>query len=128
VLAMTSKRDELNVLQKDVESAQRAYDVAKQRLSTNSLASQIDHSNVTLLADARPPSRPAKPKIKLNTMIGAVLGLLLGVTSAMLWEHFEPRLRSPGQASQVLGLHMLGSMPENRPPLTASLRTALRLT
>ena len=46
----------------------------------------------------------------------------------MLWEHFEPRLRSPGQASQVLGLHMLGSMPENRPPLTASLRTALRLT
>jgi succinoglycan biosynthesis transport protein ExoP len=128
VLAMTSQRDELNVLQKDVESAQRAYDLAKQRLSTNSLASQIDHSNVTLLAEARPPSTPAKPKIRLNTMIGAFLGLLLGVTSALVWEHFEPRLRSPGQAAQVLGLLILGSMPQNRPPLTASLRTALRLT
>ena len=128
VLAMTSKRDELNVLQKDVESAQRAYDVAKQRLSTNSLASQINHTNVTLLAEARPPSRHAKPKIRLNTVIGAFLGLLLGLASAVVWEYFEPRLRSPGQAAQVLGLLILGSMPQNRPPLTASLRTALRLT
>jgi len=128
VLAMTSQRDELNVLQKDVESAQRAYDVAKQRLSMNSLASQIDHTNVTLLAEARPPSKPAKPKVRLNTMIGAFLGLLLGLTSAVVWEYFEPHLRSPGQAAQVLGLLILGSMPENKPPLTASLRTALRLT
>jgi len=128
VLAMTSQRDELNLLQKDVESAQRAYDVAKQRLSTNSLASQVNHTNVTLLAEARPPSRQAKPKIGLNTMIGALLGLLLGVASAVLWELFEPRLRSPEQAAQVLGLLILGSMPQNRPPLTASLRTALRLT
>jgi chain length determinant protein EpsF len=128
VLAMTSQRDELTVLQRDVESAQHAYDLAKQRLSTNSLASQIDHTNVTLLAEARPPSRHAKPKTRLNTMIGAALGLLLGVTSATLWEYFEPRLRSPGQAAQVLDLLILGSMPENRPPLTASLRTALRLT
>ena len=128
VLAMTSQRDELNVLQKDVESAQRAYDLAKQRLSMNSLASQIDHSNVTLLAEARPPSSYAKPKISLNTMIGGLLGLLLGLTSAVVWEYFEPRLRSPAQASQVLGLLVLGSMPQNRPPLTASLRTALRLT
>jgi chain length determinant protein EpsF len=128
VLAMTSQRDELNVLQKDVESAQRAYDLAKQRLSMNSLASQIDHSNVAVLAEARPPSSYAKPKIRLNTMIGGLLGLLLGVTSAVVWEYFEPRLRSPAQASQVLGLLVLGSMPQNRPPLTASLRTALRLT
>jgi polysaccharide biosynthesis transport protein len=125
VLAMTSQRDELNVLQKDVESAQRAYDVAKQRLSMNSLASQIDHTNVTLLAEAHPASRPAKPRIGLNTMIGALLGLLLGVASAMILEQFEPRLRSPGQAAQVLGLLILGSMPQNRPPLAASLRTAL---
>jgi protein tyrosine kinase modulator len=128
VLSMTSQRDELNVLQKDVESAQRAYDVAKQRLSMSSLASQINHTNVTLLAEARVPSKHAKPKIPLNTMIGALLGLLLGVMSAVVWEYFEPRLRSPGQATQVLGLLVLGSMPQNRPPLTASVRTALRLT
>jgi len=127
VLAMTTQRDELSVLQKDVESAQRAYDVAKQRLSMNSLASQIDHTNVTLLAQARPASRYARPRISLNTMIGALLGLLLGLTSAVVWEYFEPCLRSPGQAAQVLGLLVLGSMPENRPPLTATLRTALRL-
>jgi chain length determinant protein EpsF len=127
VLAMSSQKDELNVLQRDVESAQHAYDLAKQRLSMNSLASQIDHTNVTLLAEARPPSKHAKPRIGLNTMIGALLGLLLGVTSAVAWEVFEPRLRSPRQAAQVLGLPVLGSMPDNRPPLTASLR-ALRLT
>ena len=128
VLAMTSQRDELNVLQKDVESAQRAYDMAKQRLSMNSLASQINHTNVTLLAEARPPSRHAKPRIGLNTIIGAFLGLLLGFTSAIVWEHFEPRLRSPNQAAQVLGLLILGSMPQSKPPLTASLRMALRLS
>ena len=127
VLAMTTQRDELTVLQRDVESAQHAYDLAKQRLSMNSLASQMDHTNVALLAEARPPSKQTKPKIRLNTLIGAFLGLLFGVTSAVGWEYFEPRLRTPRQAAQMLGLLVLGSMPPNRPPLTAPLR-ALRLS
>jgi chain length determinant protein EpsF len=127
VLAMSSKRDELNVFQRDVESAQHAYDLAKQRLSMNSLASQIDHTDVTLLAEARPPSKHFKPRVKLNTLIGAFLGLLLGVTSAAAWEYFEPRFRSPRQAAQMLGLLILGSMPRERHALTASSQ-ALRLT
>ena len=127
LLAMRAQRDEASVLQKDVESAQRAYDSANQRLSQDRLASQIDHTNVTLLTEARPPEVHVKPKIRLNTMIGALLGAILGVASALVLEHFERRLRSPGEAARLLNLPILGSMPDDIPP-KAGWRRAMKWT
>jgi polysaccharide biosynthesis transport protein len=46
VLLLNKQRDELNVLRRDIESAQRAYEVVSQRASQTNIESQTNQTNI----------------------------------------------------------------------------------
>ena len=54
---------------------------------------------------------PAKPKKALLIAAGIILGLVLGFTTAYLRETWDERLNTPRQVNALLGLPLLGSMP-----------------
>lgn len=58
VLELKQQRDELAVLQREVESAQRAFEMVSQRLTQSSLESQVSQTNVVLLNPAAEPVDP----------------------------------------------------------------------
>lgn len=58
VLKMKTQRDQVAVLSRDVESAQRAYDTVLARLTQTSLESQTTQSYVSTLTQATPPLKP----------------------------------------------------------------------
>ena len=111
VQQMKAQRDEAMVLQRDVESAQRAYDAVAARLTQSSLESQTKLTNTALLAAATPPTRPASPNLALNSLLGVFVGLMFAVAFALLRELRDRRLRSVHDAVQVLGLPVLGHVP-----------------
>lgn len=114
VLQIKQARDELTVLQRDVENAQRAYDTITQRLTQTSLESQAVQANVLLLNPAEPPIVASSPRIVLNTAISAFLGLLLGVAAAVGLEFTNRRVRRPEdllQAVQAPLLAEIGAVP-----------------
>lgn len=111
VAQMKTQRDEAMVLQRDVESAQRAYDAVAARLTQSSLESQTKQTNTALLAAATPPTRPASPNLALNSLLGVFVGLMFAVALALLRELRDRRLRSVHDAVQVLGLPVLGHLP-----------------
>jgi Mrp family chromosome partitioning ATPase len=49
-----------------------------------------------------------------NTVLGAVLGLLLGIGLAFLFERLNRRLRDPEEAREAFGLPVLGTVPESK--------------
>lgn len=108
VLELNRTRDEMGVLMKDVESAQRAFDATAQRLSQTRIEGQSDQSDVAVLNPATPPVLPAGPKVLLNVAISLVLGTLLGVGLAVLLELTDRRVRSESDLSDVLALPVLG--------------------
>lgn len=111
VLRLKAVRDEGAVLQRDVESAQRAFEMVVQRLSQSTLESQTTQSNINLLTSATPPLDPSSPRILLNTALAIVLGALLAVGLALLLEVMDRRIRGVADVSQALGLPVIGVMP-----------------
>jgi chain length determinant protein EpsF len=111
ILAMRAQRDSVAVLQRDVETAQRAYDLVTQRLTQTSLESEIKQTNVLPLSDAVPPLSPAWPHTALNVVISALLGLVVGATAALLVELSRPRVRAAEDVLRLLEVPVLVSLP-----------------
>ncbi|MGZ3180903.1 MAG: chain length determinant protein EpsF [Telluria sp.] len=108
VLALNRTRDEMNVLQKDVESAQRALDATTARLSQTRLEGSSDQSDVAILNPAVAPTEPSSPRILLNTVLSVFLGGMLGLGLGMLAEMLDRRVRSEGDLLEIAQIPVLG--------------------
>jgi succinoglycan biosynthesis transport protein ExoP len=115
VLELNRARDELGVLQKDVESAQRAFDVSAQRFSQTRIEGQSEQSDISVLNPATPPAAPAGPRVLLNTLLAILLGSVLGVALAMLAELLARPVRSAEDLGALLAVPVLGSISWNPP-------------
>ncbi len=110
VLQLKKRRDEVAVLSQNVESAQRAYDAALLRASQSRLQSQLNQTDIYVLNPASPPNGPTSPRVLLNTVIAAFLGLLLGAGAALLREMVQRRIRSEDDLRLTLGVPVLVSL------------------
>lgn len=111
VLDLKAERDQINVLLRDVENAQRAYDLVTQRLAQTNLESQTQQTNVVVLTPAVPPLEPSSPRLLLNIALGVFFGLVLGLGAALVLELFDPRVRGVEDLAQIDGVPMLGVVP-----------------
>ncbi|MYM26311.1 chain length determinant protein EpsF [Duganella sp. FT135W] len=118
VLELNRTRDEMNVLLKDVENAQRAFDATAQRFSQTRIEGQSEQSDIALLNPATAPAEPSSPKVVLNTMLSVVLGIALGVALGMVAEMLDRRLRSESDLSEALGIPVFGTIAWNAPKPT----------
>lgn len=114
LLKLRAQRDQLSVLQRDVDSRQRAFDMVAARLSQTNIESQVQHTNIVVLAEAKVPNRPSSPRILRNTAIGIAAGLMFGLMLAIGLEMRRPRLRSEADVGDFLGLPVLASLPGRR--------------
>ncbi|MCB1959193.1 MAG: chain length determinant protein EpsF [Rhodocyclaceae bacterium] len=111
VLDLKAERDQISVFQRDIENAQRAYDLVTQRLAQTSLESQTQQTNVVVLSPAVAPLKPSSPKLLLNAALSIFLGTLLGVGAALLLELMDQRVRGEDDLRLIDGLPLLGVIP-----------------
>lgn len=110
VLLLNKQRDELNVLRRDIESAQRAFEAVSQRAAQTNLESQTNQTNIAVLNPASAPPAPSKPKVFLNILVSIFLGALLGIGLALLLELAKRRVRSAADLTDTLDMPVLGSI------------------
>jgi chain length determinant protein EpsF len=112
VLRLKAVRDEGSVLQRDVESAQRAFEMVTARFTQTTLESQATQSNINLLTPAAPPLEPSSPLILLNTTASVFLGLLFAVGLILALEALDRRVRTVQDISTGLGLPVIAALPK----------------
>jgi chain length determinant protein EpsF len=111
VLELKKARDDIQLLVREVESAQRAYDMVSQRTTQTRLESQSVQNNVSVLNAAVEPGTPSKPKTRLNILIATFLGTLLSIGIAVALELVHRRVRSP-EDMQALDLPVLAVLEQ----------------
>jgi succinoglycan biosynthesis transport protein ExoP len=73
-----------------------------------------------LVQQANVPTSPSSPKPIRNGVLGFVLGLMLGLGLAFLFERLDRRIRDPRELEEGYGLPILGTITESRALGTAS--------
>lgn len=127
VLKLKAQRDEAAVLQRDVENAQRAYDLTMSRMSETAMESQVRSTNVSVIREASVPPIQSFPRPKLMTAAAFVLGFFLAVAAAMLREFMDQRLRTEYDVAHALAQPMLVRIPKRNPQgSTTSRQLALK--
>jgi polysaccharide biosynthesis transport protein len=84
------------------------------RAQSLGVLAELKNGNVQIAQEAAVPTGPSSPKTSRNTVLGAVLGLLLGLGIAFLLERLDRRIREPKDLEAVYGLPLLGVIPESK--------------
>lgn len=111
VTKMRAARDQHAVLEREVQSAQRALDLVAQRYTETSLESQTRQSNVTVLSAASVPSEPSRPQPVVNAVLGAIIGLFVAVLAALTLESMQKPVRTSDDLLQASGVPVLAVLP-----------------
>ncbi len=115
MLGLKQSRNELTVLRRNVESAERAYDAALQRSVTSQVDSRVNQTSVTVLSPAVVPDKPASPRMDLNLALSAVVGVMLGIGIVLLLEMTDRRVRSQGDLENAWDVPLLGELKPWKP-------------
>lgn len=111
VITLNKHRGELSMLQRDVDTAQKAFETVSSSASQSRLQSLTNQTNVMRLAPAVEPMEASGPSKSQAMMVAAAAGLLLAFAGALLAELLNRRVRSVEDLSMVTHLPILASVP-----------------
>lgn len=112
VLQRKSQRDAAAALLRDVENAEKAYGAVLNRASETALESaNTTQTSISVLKSATPPLWSPVPLIR-NTIVAALLGLLLGLARALFAESRDRRLRTIEDVTRRLRQPLLLALPD----------------
>ena len=83
----------------------------KTKLEETKIQEAGQSNNVSILDRAIAPLSPVKPNKKLNLLLGALIGLGLGVAITFLKEYFDDSLKTPEEIEK-LGFNLLAAIPK----------------
>jgi len=73
----------------------------------------LQTGNAEVVQPAGVPRSPSTPQTKRNAVLGALLGLLLGMCLVFVSERLDKRIRDPTELESAYGIPVLGVVPES---------------
>ncbi|MFZ0389465.1 MAG: polysaccharide biosynthesis tyrosine autokinase, partial [Calditrichia bacterium] len=102
---------ELARLTRQMEVDRNTYLLMTQKFEETRISEAGQKENVRILDYAIMPMSPVKPKKKMNLMLGALIGLGLGVGLTFLLEYMDNSVKNPEELEKM-GFPILTSIPE----------------
>jgi capsular exopolysaccharide synthesis family protein len=98
-------------LERSTRASENIYLMLKEKYEEARIKEAGQIGNVRIIDKAVPPERPIKPRSKLNVLLGAMLGILLGAGVALLLESLDTSIKTMEEV-EALELAALGHVPE----------------
>lgn len=111
--SMLANETALRVLERDAAAKLEIYRSYLSKLQEFKLSDEMDQSKVSTISivqSADVPIKPIRPIKILNLAMGVLLGILAGITLAMLKEYLSQQISTPETAEKRLGLKVLATI------------------
>jgi capsular exopolysaccharide synthesis family protein len=110
-LEVNKKSLQYGRLKREAETASQLYQLVVKRQKEATLASLQETNNVYKLDPAIAPEVPVYPRVKLNILLAAVVGLLGGIGLAFFLEYLDNTFKSQDDIERLLQIPFLGIIP-----------------
>ncbi|WKZ89024.1 Wzz/FepE/Etk N-terminal domain-containing protein [Streptococcus iniae] len=92
---------------------QKAKDLANavREVASEKIKDVTKVQDVTALEKAQLPTKPSSPNSKRNAVMGLLFGAVLSIFAVILKEVLDDRVKSPEDVEDVLGMTLLGMVP-----------------
>ena len=87
-------------------------DGVRQRAQTQTMELAMPRVAVSVKQVAEPSSFPARPRVGLNLMLGALVGLVLGIGLAFFIEYLDTSVKTMEDVESLLGVPVLAIIPQ----------------
>ena len=111
MLGLQDRSIEYNVLKREADTNRQLYEGLLHRYKEVGVAGGVGINNIAIVDKAEIPNRPFKPKLTINLLIGAFLGLFGGIALAFLFEHLDDTVKHGEDLERELRLPLLGLIP-----------------
>ncbi|CCW35088.1 capsular exopolysaccharide biosynthesis protein [Chthonomonas calidirosea] len=98
-------------LEQRYQSAENVYQQLRNDLDAADANRAAAQPNIQIAQLATVPTDPSSPRIRFNFGIGALIGVILGITVMLLLEQNDSRMRSLKLARQMLPGPVIGTLP-----------------
>lgn len=112
--SLHGSRNELKytILQRNVETNQKLYDILLAKVQESSLIEDIDVSNIRIVERAELPRSPIIPNKSRNLLMGFVFGLVSAIGLVLFLEYLDRSLRTEEDVQKHLGHPVLTVVPD----------------
>jgi succinoglycan biosynthesis transport protein ExoP len=100
---------EQDLLRAQAASLTNEIGIRQQKLAELTPSQEV--SSGRIIADAVVPDRPSRPKFVVNASLGLLLGVMIAIGAAILWEHMDDRIRGSADFEALLGAPVLSVVP-----------------
>jgi polysaccharide biosynthesis transport protein len=88
-------------------------DGVRTRAQTQAMELAMPRFAVSVKQVAEPPSSAARPRVGLNLMLGALVGLVIGIGLAFFIEYLDTSVKTMDDVESLLGVPVLAIIPKN---------------
>lgn len=112
VLQLKQSGVEYTILAQEVASGRTLYNNVLTRSNETNVAGDIAISNIQITDRAETPLAPSLPKTRRDLLMGAAMGLALGVGLALFLEYIDSTMKTPQDVWRAVATPTLGTVPE----------------
>ncbi len=98
-------------LERQKMANEEIYTMLLGKLEESKIAEAMQISEARIIDVATIPDDPVEPKVRQNTVLGFLLGLLIGIGGAFLLEYLDTSLKSSKEIEELTGLSVLATIP-----------------
>jgi capsular exopolysaccharide synthesis family protein len=106
-LELNKKAIEYGVLKRETEGARELYDLLIKRFKETSVTEDIDTSNLRII-DKAEFAYQVSPNTRRDLRLAMVIGLMLGLGLAFLFEYLDNTIKTPEEVEQYFPIPLLG--------------------
>jgi capsular exopolysaccharide synthesis family protein len=108
--AKSGNQGQIASLQRKLSGLQQLYNQWQTALAQLELTQAQSGNPLRIVHPAQPSYTPTRPNVLLQTGVGFMVGLSLGLLLVLLFERLDTRVRAPGEIAKLLALPVLATI------------------